>query len=37
MRGRGIVTTVSDKSVDRAPDLLKRNFVAGAPNRVWVA
>jgi putative transposase len=37
VRGKKIVTTVSDKSVDRAPDLLKRNFVASAPNRVWVA
>ncbi|WP_245985297.1 IS3 family transposase [Streptomyces tateyamensis] len=37
VRGKKIVTTVSDKNVDRAPDLLKRNFVAGAPNRVWVA
>ncbi|MBV6703453.1 DDE-type integrase/transposase/recombinase [Kitasatospora aureofaciens] len=37
MRGKKVVTTVSDKSVDRAPDLLERNFVASAPNRVWVA
>jgi putative transposase len=37
VRGRKVVTTVPDKSVDRAPDLLNRNFVASAPNRVWVA
>jgi putative transposase len=37
VRGKKVVTTVSDKSVDRAPDLLNRNFVAQAPNRVWVA
>jgi putative transposase len=36
VRGRKVVTTVSDKNLERAPDLLKRNFVAAAPNRVWV-
>lgn len=37
VRGRKVITTISDKSVERAPDLLKREFVATAPNRIWVA
>jgi len=37
VRGRKIRTTVPDPSAERAPDLLKRAFVASAPNRVWVA
>jgi transposase InsO family protein len=39
VRGRKVVTTVQDedKHVQRAPDRLKRRFVACAPNRVWVA
>jgi putative transposase len=39
VRGRKVVTTVQDedKHVQRAPDRLKRQFVALAPNRVWVA
>ncbi|MCX4784591.1 IS3 family transposase [Streptomyces sp. NBC_01264] len=37
VRGKKVVTTVSDKTADRAPDLLNRAFVATAPNRVWVA
>ncbi|MDJ0346422.1 IS3 family transposase [Streptomyces sp. H10-C2] len=37
VRGKKVVTTVSDKNVERAPDLLKREFVATAPNRIWVA
>lgn len=32
-----IITTIPDGSVERAPDLLDRNFVAPAPNRCWVA
>jgi putative transposase len=36
VRGKKVVTTISDKNLERAPDLLKRNFVAAAPNRVWV-
>jgi putative transposase len=36
VRGKKVVTTVSDKSAERAPDLLNRQFVAGAPNRIWV-
>jgi putative transposase len=36
VRGKRAVTTVSDKHIERAPDLLNRQFVAGAPNRIWV-
>ncbi|WSA04903.1 IS3 family transposase (plasmid) [Streptomyces sp. NBC_00841] len=37
VRGKKIVTTVADKEAERAPDRLGRQFVATAPNRVWVA
>jgi putative transposase len=37
VRGRGVRTTIPDKHADRAPDLLDRDFTAGAPNRRWVA
>ncbi|MCX4775154.1 IS3 family transposase [Streptomyces sp. NBC_01285] len=37
VRGKKIVTTRADKEADRAPDRLGRQFVASAPNRVWVA
>jgi putative transposase len=37
VRGKKVITTISDKNVERAPDLLKRAFVAAAPNRIWVA
>jgi putative transposase len=39
VRGKKVVTTVQedDKHVQRAPDRLKRQFVATAPNRIWVA
>jgi putative transposase len=37
VRGRKVRTTISDPAAERAPDLLKREFVAEAPNRVWVA
>jgi putative transposase len=37
VRGRTIRTTIADPAAERAPDLLKREFVAAAPNRVWVA
>ncbi|TWG04065.1 hypothetical protein FHX80_112508 [Streptomyces brevispora] len=37
VRGKKIITTIPDSSVERAPDLLDRNFVAPAPNRCWVA
>jgi len=36
VRGSKVVTTVCDRSAERAPDLLNRQFVASAPNRVWV-
>ncbi|GAB2865207.1 hypothetical protein GCM10022221_76840 [Actinocorallia aurea] len=37
VRGKKHITTVSDPSAARAPDLLDRDFVAAAPNRCWVA
>ncbi|WP_443079448.1 IS3 family transposase [Streptomyces sp. NBC_01724] len=37
VRGRKVITTVPDGSVERAPDLLDRRFVASALNRCWVA
>ncbi|MFF7249421.1 IS3 family transposase [Embleya sp. NPDC008237] len=37
VRGRKAHTTEADPSATRAPDLLRRDFVASAPNRVWVA
>ncbi|MFE7814051.1 IS3 family transposase, partial [Streptomyces sp. NPDC057433] len=37
VRGKKVITTIPDSSVERAPDLLDRNFVAPAPNRCWVA
>jgi putative transposase len=36
-RGKGVRTTVATAAAERAPDLLKRNFRAPAPNRIWVA
>ena len=35
--GKKVRTTVPDPSAERAPDLVKRNFVAPEPNRCWVA
>ena len=37
VRGRTVRTTVSDPDAERAADLVKRQFAAGAPNRLWVA
>lgn len=37
LRGKTVRTTVSDPDGVRAKDLVKRRFVAGAPNRLWVA
>ncbi|GGG82608.1 transposase [Corynebacterium pelargi] len=36
-RGRNPVTTKPAKLPDSRPDLVKRNFKADAPNRLWVA
>jgi putative transposase len=36
LRGKTVRTTVQDLGV-RAADLVKRQFTAGAPNRLWVA
>ena len=35
-RGKAYVTTISDPTHERAPDLVKRNFTAPAPNRLWI-
>jgi putative transposase len=37
VRGKKVRTTVSDQDGVRAADLVKRQFTAGAPNRLWVA
>jgi putative transposase len=37
VRGKPIRTTVSDPDAERATDLVRRQFAAGAPNRLWVA
>ncbi|MET9879532.1 IS3 family transposase [Actinacidiphila glaucinigra] len=37
VRGKKVITTICDPSAPRAPDLVDRDFVAGAPNRCWVA
>lgn len=37
VRGKTVRTTVSDPGGVRAEDLVKRQFTAGAPNRLWVA
>ena len=37
VRGKTVRTTVSDPAGARAADLVKRQFAAGAPNRLWVA
>jgi putative transposase len=34
---RRVRTTVADPAATRAPDRVKRQFVAGAPDRLWVA
>jgi len=35
-RGRKVFTTRSDTTANRPPDLVKRNFKATEPNRLWV-
>jgi putative transposase len=35
-RGRRFTTTKPDPSAPRPPDLVQRDFTAGAPNRLWV-
>ncbi|MCX5215492.1 IS3 family transposase [Kitasatospora sp. NBC_00240] len=37
VRGKKVITTIADPTTERAPDLVDRDFVAGAPNRCWVA
>ena len=37
VRGKRVITTLPGGQVERAPDLLDRDFVVGAPNRCWVA
>jgi putative transposase len=36
-RGRWVTTTVRNRNAQPAPDLVERNFVAPAPNCLWVA
>jgi len=36
-RSRSIITTRPDKASPRAPDLVKRRFVATRPNELWVS
>ena len=35
-RGRRFVTTKPDRSADRPPDRVNRDFTAEAPNRLWI-
>jgi putative transposase len=35
-RGRRFLTTKADASAARPPDLVRREFSATAPNRLWV-
>jgi putative transposase len=35
-RGRRVITTKADRRAVRPPDLVRRNFSAEAPNRLWV-
>jgi putative transposase len=37
VRGKTVRTTIQDPCGVRAADLVKRQFTAGAPNRLWVA
>jgi putative transposase len=37
VRGKTVRTTIADKDGIRAADLVKRQFAAGAPSRLWVA
>ncbi|QOV43883.1 IS3 family transposase [Streptomyces chromofuscus] len=37
VRGKRVITTITDPAAGRAPDLVDRDFVASAPNRCWVA
>jgi putative transposase len=37
VRGKTRRTTVADTSAKRAPDLVRRQFTADAPNRLWVS
>lgn len=37
LKRRKVRTTIADPSASRAPDRVRRCFVAGAPNRLWVA
>ena len=36
-RRKWVTTTVREPGARPAPDLVERNFVAAAPNRLWVA
>jgi transposase InsO family protein len=36
-RGKGKITTKQRDDQDKPADLVKRNFTADAPNKLWVA
>ena len=36
VRGRRVITTVADLAAPRPADLVKRDFTAEAPNRLWI-
>ena len=37
VRGRRLMTTISDEAADRPQDLVERNFTATRPNQLWLA
>ncbi|MEV0537714.1 DDE-type integrase/transposase/recombinase [Kitasatospora sp. NPDC050463] len=37
VRGKKVITTIAGPAAEIAPDLVDRQFVAGAPNRYWAA
>nr|WP_240509678.1 IS3 family transposase [Streptomyces malaysiense] len=37
VRGKRVITTIPGGQAERAPDLVDRDFVGGAPNRCWLA
>jgi len=37
VRGRSVRTTISDKTLPIAADLVRRDFTAEHPNRLWVS
>jgi putative transposase len=37
VRGRTKITTTSDKTQPRPPDLVNRHFIATRPNQLWIS